>query len=64
MKKKIKDLTLEEFKKICKKENCENCILFTYLNWYFCKAKNYLDDVLQNSKEIGEEEIEVEDDEK
>ena len=62
MKKKIKDLTLEEFKKICKKKDCKNCILFTYLNWYFCKVKNYFDDVLQNSKEIGEEEIEVEDD--
>ena len=64
MKKKIKDLTLEEVRKICENKKCENCILFTYLNWYFCKVKNYLDDVLHNSKEIGDEEIEVDEDEK
>ena len=57
MKKKIKDLTLEEIRKICENKKCTNCILLTYLSWYFCKVNNYLDDVL-------EQEIEVEDDER
>ena len=58
MKKKIKDLTLEEFQNICDKHLCNNkCQLFGQVNstgWYFCK-KDDLD-------RYGNEEIEVEDD--
>ena len=56
MKKKIKDLTLKEAKKICLKYNdCINCHL--YLNLYLC-----VKDLLEEEK--LEQEIEVEDDEK
>ena len=59
MKKKIKDLTLEEVKKICKNEKCNSkCQFFTFNGFYFCKLKNYIDDTF-NKEEYGEGEIEV-----
>lgn len=60
MKKKIKDLTLEESKKICKNEKCNSeCQFFTFEGFYFCKLKNYIYDTY-NKEEFGEHEIEVE----
>ena len=56
MKKKIKDLTDEEVIKICGNYRCKECPLFTYKDWCRCK-----DDFLGL---YGEEEIEVEEDEK
>ena len=53
MKKKIKDLTKEEFDKICDNNICTSCKLDT--NYLWCKIDN-----LEN---YGDEEIEVEDDE-
>lgn len=52
MKKKIKDLTIEEIKNICIKANCNNCPLDIPELW--CKHNDLY--------EYGEEEIEVEDD--
>lgn len=52
MKKKIKDLTLEEVKKICSNNICDYCPLDLKELW--CKS----DDL----EHYGEEEIEVEDD--
>lgn len=52
MKKKIKDLTLEEIEKICKNHNCHFCPLD--VNELWCKS----DDL----EHYGEQEIEVEED--
>lgn len=52
MKKKLKDLTLEEIKKICGNCSCDFCPL--YVNELWCKS----DDL----EHYGELEIEVEDD--
>ena len=54
MKKKIKDLTLEEFKKLCGNNICEYCPC--YLDELHCKC----DDL----EHYGDEEIEVEADER
>lgn len=58
MKKKIKDLTLEELKKICKNKKCSECILFTFVGFYSCKIRNYLEDA-HNIAEYENQEIEV-----
>ena len=55
MKKKIKDLTEEEVIKICDNHSCKRCPLFDYES---CHCKTNLLEL------YGEEEIEVEDDEK
>lgn len=55
MKKKIKDLTLKELRKICKNNNCYNCPLYIPMGQDKCK-----DDLIE---QYGNEEIEVEDDE-
>ena len=61
MKKKIKDLTLEECKKICRNtECCDDCPLFYGENKY-CRAIELA--IIENNKSIDLE-IEVEVDEK
>lgn len=59
MKKKIKDLTLEEVKAICDDNICSTCPFYTSNGWCFCKIKNFLDEPLE-AKEFLEQEIEVE----
>ena len=59
MKKKIKDLTLQEVKKICKNKKCSECILFTFVGYYTCKIRNYIEEVYDIA-DYGNQEIEVE----
>ena len=53
MKKKIKDLTLEEIKKICINHSCQFCPLD--INEFWCKNNDL--------EHYGEQEIEVDEDE-
>lgn len=55
MKKKIKDLTIYEYKKCCDTYKCDDCPLFDKEK-LDCRVSAYL-----FSQEYGEEEIEVED---
>ena len=58
MKKKIKDMTLQEVKKICHKKNCFYCPFYIVL----CDD-DFKIDFLDEVEDVLDEEIEVEDDE-
>lgn len=62
MKKKIKDLTLKEYDKICGKiTDCKGCPFEEFDKIYDCRAiKNYIKQ--RELNKILEDEIEVEDD--